>query len=35
MAAHRIDWNWGERHDGHTEHERCDTLANLAVLNGK
>jgi ribonuclease HI len=31
MAPHKIDWRWVKGHAGHTENERCDELANLAV----
>ena len=31
MAPHRIQWLWVKGHAGHTENERCDELANLAV----
>jgi ribonuclease HI len=32
MAPHRIDWRWVKGHAGHAENERCDELANLAVV---
>jgi ribonuclease HI len=32
MAPHRIDWRWVKGHAGHAENERCDELANIAVL---
>lgn len=28
---HKINWCWVKGHAGHTENERCDELANLAV----
>jgi len=31
MAPHKIQWLWVKGHAGHTENERCDELANLAV----
>lgn len=31
MAGHKIDWRWVKGHAGHTENERCDELANIAV----
>jgi ribonuclease HI len=31
---HKVTFNWVKGHDGHTENERCDQLADLA-LNGK
>jgi ribonuclease HI len=33
MAPHRIDWRWVKGHAGHRENERCDELANLAVVS--
>ncbi len=30
-AAHEIDWRWVKGHTGHTENERCDTLARVAA----
>lgn len=35
MAPHRIHWHWVKGHAGHTENERCDELANLAVAAGR
>jgi len=32
MATHTIHWQWVKGHAGHAENERCDELANLAVL---
>jgi ribonuclease HI len=32
MAPHQIQWNWVKGHAGHAENERCDELANLAVV---
>lgn len=32
MAPHKIHWKWVKGHAGHTENERCDELANLAVI---
>jgi ribonuclease HI len=31
MAPHQISWHWVKGHAGHTENERCDELANVAV----
>jgi ribonuclease HI len=31
IGSHRIDWRWVKGHAGHTENERCDELANVAV----
>ena len=28
---HKISWKWVRGHQGHTENERCDLLANMAV----
>lgn len=32
MAPHQIRWFWLKGHAGHPENERCDVLANLAVV---
>jgi ribonuclease HI len=32
MNSHEIDWCWVKGHAGHTENERCDELANIAVV---
>ncbi len=32
MAPHQIDWRWVKGHAGHQENERCDQLANQAVV---
>ena len=29
---HKISWKWVRGHSGHPENERCDELANLAVI---
>ena len=29
---HSIQWKWVKGHSGHTENERCDKLANEAIL---
>lgn len=29
---HSIQWEWVKGHSGHTENERCDELANEAIL---
>ena len=29
---HTIDWKWVKGHDGHPENERCDKLANEAII---
>lgn len=31
IQSHKIDWRWVKGHAGHTENERCDELANLAI----
>ena len=31
MSTHEIEWCWVKGHAGHTENERCDQLANLAI----
>ena len=28
---HHVRWHWVRGHDGHTENERCDALANAAI----
>jgi len=30
---HKITWHWVKGHSGHPENERCDQLANLAILS--
>jgi len=30
---HEVDWRWVRGHNGHPENERCDQLANEAILN--
>jgi ribonuclease HI len=30
-ARHDIEWHWVKGHSGHTENERADILANLAI----
>ena len=32
MGSHKIDWRWVKGHAGHSENERCDELANIAVV---
>ncbi|NJR42365.1 MAG: ribonuclease HI, partial [Akkermansiaceae bacterium] len=32
MKPHQIDWRWVKGHAGHQENERCDELANIAIL---
>lgn len=32
MQPHKIDWRWVKGHAGHAENERCDELANIAVI---
>jgi ribonuclease HI len=32
MEPHRMSWHWVKGHAGHRENERCDELANLAVI---
>ena len=34
MGSHKIDWRWVKGHAGHAENERCDELANIAVIGG-
>lgn len=31
-AHHRIVWHWVKGHSGHVENERCDELANIAII---
>lgn len=31
-APHRVQWVWIKGHNGHTENERCDTLAREAIV---
>ncbi len=31
VQIHTIDWKWIKGHSGHSENERADTLANLAI----
>ncbi len=31
--VHAIHWHWLRGHDGHPENERCDELANEAILS--
>jgi ribonuclease HI len=33
-SAHEVSWHWVRGHDGHTENERADALANKGVLAG-
>lgn len=30
-AQHNMQWHWVKGHSGHTENERCDALANMAI----
>lgn len=32
MEGHKIDWRWVKGHAGDRENERCDELANIAVV---
>jgi ribonuclease HI len=32
---HTIRWHWVRGHDGHVENERCDVLANEAILRAR
>jgi ribonuclease HI len=32
IGSHKIQWCWVKGHAGHAENERCDELANIAVL---
>jgi len=31
IDSHEIEWKWVKGHAGHTENERCDTLATKAA----
>ncbi|MDX1352666.1 MAG: RNase H family protein, partial [Thiomicrorhabdus sp.] len=31
MQKHSVEWFWVKGHSGHSENERVDTLANLAI----
>lgn len=31
IAKHNVEFNWVKGHSGHTENERCDTLANNGI----
>lgn len=31
IAEHNVEFNWIKGHAGHTENERCDTLANMGI----
>ena len=31
VSRHRVTWHWVEGHSGHTENERADLLANIAI----
>lgn len=34
LVRHRsVEWKWVKGHSGHPENERCDELANIAILN--
>jgi len=32
LAHHKVRWHWVRGHDGHPENERCDELANEAIV---
>ena len=32
VQHHQVRWHWVRGHDGHVENERCDALANAAIL---
>ena len=32
-SAHQVEWVWVKGHAGHTENERCDELARLAITH--
>lgn len=32
IGSHKIDWRWVKGHAGNRENERCDELANIAVV---
>lgn len=34
-SKHQIEWRWVRGHAGHPENERCDALANEAILSKK
>jgi len=31
VSRHQVTWHWVEGHSGHTENERADLLANMAI----
>jgi ribonuclease HI len=31
VTRHQVSWHWVEGHSGHTENERADLLANIAI----
>ena len=31
----KVEFSWVRGHNGHKENERCDELANLAIINAK
>lgn len=31
ISKHTVEFNWVKGHSGHTENERCDTLANIGL----
>jgi ribonuclease HI len=31
-SSHKIDWRWVKGHAGQVDNERCDELANIAVV---
>jgi len=31
VSRHQVSWHWVEGHSGHTENERADQLANMAI----
>ncbi len=31
IVSHQVQWHWVKGHSGHSENERADALANLAI----
>jgi ribonuclease HI len=34
LRTHTVSWEWVKGHTGHSENERCDTLARAAIIAG-